>query len=496
MPRIIRRKQKAVHAKNADGTERTGAGEATTEGARTQPGKPPKKPPLTHFLCTPLVNDSSHAQLEASLQRFRNDVQGQRTGTSALTFSGYEIPGGSEVGAASSRNAQITASTPTTGAAAGIPHLSIAPKAIRPLGTIHLTIGVMSLQSPERVQEAVSLLRSLDLSSMLRPAASTSAATGDATPSPSASASPPNLIPDFQTATSSDTSRTGHSEALVGNASRKHQGGLHDIPSAEKVAGTETCGADVTPTTGSSETATTTRPDVTLTLPTPTVSDARILKVSLRSLQPMQKAQKTSILYAAPDDPSGYLLKLGTELRRAFTDAGVMVKDDRPLKLHATIVNTIYAKSGGRRGRRPGKGVRAPQGAENSEGENPEDESQQADVDTTAADPEIPSDLVEVPGTAPSEPSHDPVQEEGHATRSQNEGTKALPDTSSGHGPDARAPLRFDATALIERYKDFVWAEEITIDKVAICKMGAKKTLNERGEVVNEEYEEVASVAL
>lgn len=51
--------------------------------------------------------------------------------------------------------------------------------------------------------------------------------------------------------------------------------------------------------------------------------------------------------------------------------------------------------------------------------------------------------------------------------------------------------MRFDATELVERYKDFVWAENVRIDRVQICKMGAKKIFNESGEVVDEEYEVV-----
>jgi len=97
-------------------------------------------------------------------------------------------------------------------------------------------------------------------------------------------------------------------------------------------------------------------------------------------------------------------------------DAGLLIPDDRPLKLHATVVNTIYVK--GRRSR-GGKG-----------------------------------------------------------------------------GKKSSAPLRIDATALLERYRDYVWAEDIVLDRIAICEMGAKKILDDRGDVVGEEYREVASVPL
>jgi activating signal cointegrator complex subunit 1 len=47
----------------------------------------------------------------------------------------------------------------------------------------------------------------------------------------------------------------------------------------------------------------------------------------------------------------------------------------------------------------------------------------------------------------------------------------------------------------LERYQDFVWARDVVLDRIAICEMGAKKVV-ENGEVVGEQYTEVASVSL
>jgi len=91
------------------------------------PPKPPS-PRLTHFLCIPLVTPPSRTQLLASLSKFRDDVT--RDGTAE------------NLGA-------------------------IPERAIRPAGTLHLTLGVMSLLSPEKVDRATALLRSLDLKEML-----------------------------------------------------------------------------------------------------------------------------------------------------------------------------------------------------------------------------------------------------------------------------------------------------------------------------------------
>jgi activating signal cointegrator complex subunit 1 len=89
----------------------------------------PPKPQLTHFLCIPLVTNYSRSQLQKSLSTFREDV--------------------------------TTSKTPEL--ANGIPE-----KAIRPLGTLHLTLGVMSLTTPERVESALQCLQDLKLSEILK----------------------------------------------------------------------------------------------------------------------------------------------------------------------------------------------------------------------------------------------------------------------------------------------------------------------------------------
>src|ERR1051326_8508377 len=118
----------------------------------------------------------------------------------------------------------------------------------------------------------------------------------------------------------------------------------------------------------------------------------------------MQNPSQTTVLYALPEPVSSSfpLYAFCNKLRAAFTAATFLTAEDRPLKLHATVVNMIYAKPGGRHG-------------------------------------------------------------------------------SSSRNAHSRGPLKIDATALIERYKDFCWAENVTIEKVAICKMGAKKILNDAG---------------
>ncbi|KAK5629371.1 hypothetical protein RRF57_005086 [Xylaria bambusicola] len=120
------------------------------------------------------------------------------------------------------------------------------------------------------------------------------------------------------------------------------------------------------------------------------------LSVTLKGLQSMQSPAKSSVLYTPPVD-SGSLTKFCEKLRSVFQDAGLMMEDNRPLLLHATILNTIYVK---------GKG------------------------------------------------------------------------TSRGGKGKSRERLTIDARQILDRYDDYVWIENGPIEKIAICRMGAKKQEN------------------
>jgi activating signal cointegrator complex subunit 1 len=273
-----------------------------------------KRPPLTHFLCYPLVNETTRPEIQKSLERFREEV-----------------------------------------AEKGV----IPPKAVRPVGTLHLTLGVMSVPSEEALQEEIRRLQALDLRSLL-------------------------------------------------SASAPQQTEVESIPGP--------------------------------------------LTVSLRGLVPMQSPRQTSILYATPVDATGRLQKFSEGLKSAFGEGeeACLVKDSRPLKLHATIVNTIYAKSGGRGGSGKGK-----KGAHVDREEPQTSSTADSQTTATALNPTF--------------------------------------DGSTGHGPHAKSWLRFDASELIEQHQDFVWADGVAIDRIHICKMGAKKILNEEGDVMDEQYEVVAT---
>ncbi|KAI3327906.1 kinase A anchor protein [Xylariaceae sp. AK1471] len=233
----------------------------------------PPRPSPTHFLCIPLVTATSRQQISANLSSFRVDV------TNLDSF--------------------------------GVPE-----QAIRPVSTLHLTLGVMSFPKDEGLEKAVALLKTIIPRHILA-----------------------NIV-------SSSPTRLSVSKQLAAEA-----GGPPGPPPP-------------------------------------------LLSVTLRGLHAMQSAAKASVLYASPVDTDGVLTNFCETLQSTFQGAGLMVEDNRPLLLHATILNTIYVK--GRTTSRGGK-----------------------------------------------EKKHE--------------------------------KLTIDARQIMERYDDYVWMENMPIEKIAICKMGAKK---------------------
>lgn len=134
---------------------------------------------------------------------------------------------------------------------------------------------------------------------------------------------------------------------------------------------------------------------------------ASSLTVTLQGLRAMQSAARTTVLYAAPVDPEGVLHRFCAGVRAAFGEAGLLLDEGRPLLLHATVVNTVYA--GGRPGGR-------------------------------------------------------------------------------------RARMTMDARDLISRYDGFVWLDRMPLDRLALCRMGAKRV--EGGGEDDVRYEVEADITL
>lgn len=241
----------------------------------------------THFLCIPLLCPSSTPQLSSSLRSFIDTI-----------------------------------SQPPHANLDGSPFLPA--EAIRPLGTLHLTLGVMHLPSQPALDAAISLLRSLDVKAIARQALT--ATTGATAESP--------------------------------------------------------------------------------------------LTITLAGLNALPTPKTASVLYAKPTEQSA-LLPFASAIRQQFIDAGFMKFEytnnaarqrvPRPLLLHATVANTLYAPK--------------PRG-----------------------------------GGAAS------------ASRSARGGR-------SGKGGGDKQKVTVDTTELLYAFNEptpFVWAENIPIDRVCICEMGAK----------------------
>lgn len=65
-------------------------------------------------------------------------------------------------------------------------------------------------------------------------------------------------------------------------------------------------------------------------------------------------------------------------------------------------------------------------------------------------------------------------------------------DNKRKRGGRRREKLTFDARPFVDRYEDQIWMEGFPVEKIAICKMGAKKV--EDDGVEDQVYEAVAEI--
>lgn len=253
-----------------------------------------KPPPPTHFLCIPLVTPRSRPQLTQNMVAFREDV------TRPKSLGGFDLP----------------------------------LEAIRPVGTVHLTLGMMSFpqneEGKERLEKALHVLRSLHLREIF------------------AGVEKPAMPGASNTAAEEDKRKEGEKRQIL---------------------------------------------------------------ITLKGLHCLQKPEKATVLYTPPVDPLGTLQEFSERVRAAFKHEGLFMADNRPLLLHATIVNMIYV-----RGRtKPRKGNRS------------------------------------------------------------------------------EKKVIGDSQAIVDRYEDQVWMEDVPLERIAICKMGAKPVLM-GNEVVDIAYEEEGAI--
>lgn len=296
--------------------------DAPTNADSTKPSmKPEKKPPLTHFLCIPLVNDTTRPILTASLRRFREEA-------------------GSLVRA---KAEEAEAEGATRGARADyeklLEVLEKDERAVRPVGTLHLTLGVMSLAEAK-----------------------------------------PNAA--------------DAGEKKEGDASTR-DAGTERKTFADAKAFLESLDF---PSLIGSTSATTQAPDEVSTHAPSNASESSPapLRVSLKGLRSMHAPAKTSFLYTSPSDSTERVQPFCQRLKDAFVDKGMMLdeKNRGKLKLHTTVLNTIYARPGKRKGTmldESATGTAVPEARENTETSQtiPGDEhTDQVEEDTAGVDQE------------------------------------------------------------------------------------------------------------
>ncbi|KAG8530900.1 uncharacterized protein KY384_004257 [Bacidia gigantensis] len=329
--------------------------------SKPSPSKPLKKPKLTHFLALPICFETSRLQLATSLSRFTNLVAVSETrhkshkkrkesskGEEAADQSDERIknqlsiqvkedhacPSLEDNPVAESqgqeREESLHADVDTALQAGespaerakgkdGVEHEGQAedervPKAaIRKPGSLHFTLGVMSLETSEKVEEAVRFLKGLDLTSMAKEAI--------------------------------EVSEKGKTEN-GGTADERTASGKYASPCAgreiEKIE-SENAELDVQKSEDfmSSRSESQQQHQSIKTHP---------FTISLTGLKALPSPKKATILYAFPT-PLQPLQFFTAKLHSAFSEAGFLLPDTRKLLLHATIVNTIYALKGGRKGK-------------------------------------------------------------------------------------------------------------------------------------------------
>ncbi|EDN94519.1 predicted protein [Sclerotinia sclerotiorum 1980 UF-70] len=182
----------------------------------------------------------------------------------------------------------------------------------------------------------------------------------------------------------------------------------------------------------------------------------------------MHTPSSTCILYTSPLDPEKHLQIFCEAVRERFVDAGFVVaekKRERDLLLHATIMNTIYVPRGYGKRERDSFGSRTGNATKTGTGDEKDIKKLS---EQNQKSPKLPNPL--------------------------NTNPKNQKQTQKPH---QHQRLKFDAREILSRYADFTWMSDVQIEKVALCKMGAKKKKKGDGdEDGDEEYEVEAEVEI
>ena len=381
-------------------------------------GQSPKRRD-THFLCFPLTTKAAIPQLVQSLNTFKD-----ATTTVPPRQKLMEQRRQEEAAKTNARNGQTTSiesdpaptATQTTQTTSFIASESsrpqptrcsvttdvtaslriIPPAAHRPPGTFHLTLGTMDLSTPAEMRRAINLLHSLNLESILS-LSSTLAHSNHTTTQRSApptgsdiatkrrlSKPNPTRLNDTSGATeiSDNLSRAGRLVKEVGHGMKEgvektvdtlrrsisppdtmSRRRSRDVSLSRPLSSPplqaesrDVVEADFDPATREPTTIDTDavpaekRSDKLEAMRTQRQPP---LTVDLHGLGTFPSAKKARVFYAPPQDASERLLPFANAIRQRFRDAG-FVTEARPLTLHATVANLRYASKA-----RKGRGGRA-----------------------------------------------------------------------------------------------------------------------------------------
>ncbi|KAG0021959.1 hypothetical protein BGZ80_001336 [Entomortierella chlamydospora] len=393
--------------------------------------------PLTHFLAIPLYTPAAANRINASLGRFATEARANTTvisSPSSTATSATATPTSIAARSADvtpfpqdtlaspidmqSLNEQAIAmdingrsnsnnnNNPSLSRGATPPPPPLLPKeSLRPPSSLHLTLGVMSLSDPEQLDKAAAFLKSLDIQELLKSAtmtADTSIARANAKAEVKAAAKA-RAKARARAKKLNHVPETSLSSSLPLSSSSSSPSPSAPSPPAASMSTDNDTNLDAD---GQQEQQHSAEEEVDEGAHSPIV-------VSLRGLLPMQAPNATSVLYAPPFDVSGRLQPFCEILLKLFVEAGFIQPERRPLKLHASIVNTLHVKN---------------------------------------------------------KIAHDGSIREVSRGRGGGGGGGGGRQGWIGR---KKQRLLIDATELIKSWKDEVWAE-VMLEKVVICEMGAK----------------------
>lgn len=186
------------------------------------------------------------------------------------------------------------------------------------------------------------------------------------------------------------------------------------------------------------------------------------MRIRLEGLGAFTNPEKTRVLYGIPVDHSSRMYPFCTYLKKLFVQKGFMQQENRDLTLHMTVANTIYAKRS---------------------------KTQYNRLAAKRLDGQPSSPAPQAEGSAGSvkigSAADKGLEEQQSAKPKKSKSWKGLINTRSlvnsfnGTSPESKAA------------SPFVWAEDVQINRVQICELGAKDATGENASELGKEYKAV-----